>query len=168
MRELWLTGSAQPDRTSHEQQTRKNCPVLRGASPNRSRRLSRTTPNRERANLAARQKRRSVIRSAWCVPLAPASIPTARLVNSPAVRSHILAALINNRKSEVVRWRWSIEVFHKSLKSGCQAEHSKLRTAARLVNSSATFCILSWSISWLTMLNRSTQKCTRRNRICAA
>jgi hypothetical protein len=53
--------------------------------------------------------------------------------------------------------RWRIEVFHKILKSGCQAEQSKLRTAERLVNLLATFCILSWRIFWLTMLNRVTQ-----------
>ena len=50
------------------------------------------------------------------------------------------------------------QVFHKILKSGCQAEQSKLRTAERLVNLLATFCILSWRIFWLTMLNRSTKK----------
>ena len=33
----------------------------------------------------------------------------------------------------------------------------KLRTAERLVNLLATFCILSWRIFWLTMLNRSTR-----------
>jgi Transposase DDE domain len=62
---------------------------------------------------------------------------------------------------EKLQWyalRWRIEVFHKILKSGCQAEQSKLRTAERLVNLLATFCILSWRIFWLTMINRSTEK----------
>lgn len=38
---------------------------------------------------------------------------------------------------EKLQWyalRWKIETFHKILKSGCQAEQSKLRTAERLVN----------------------------------
>ena len=48
-------------------------------------------------------------------------------------------------------------MFHKILKSGCRAEKLKLRTAERLVNLLATFCILSWRIFWLTMLNRSTR-----------
>jgi len=52
--------------------------------------------------------------------------------------------------------RWKIEVFHKIMKSGCKAEDSKLRTAERLVNLIATFCIVSWRIFWMTMLNRST------------
>ena len=58
---------------------------------------------------------------------------------------------------EKLRWyalRWKIETFHKILKSGCRAEQSKLRTAERLVNLLAMFCILSWRIFWLTMINR--------------
>jgi hypothetical protein len=58
---------------------------------------------------------------------------------------------------EKLQWyalRWKIEVFHKILKSGCQAEQSKLRTAERLVNLLAMLCILSWRIFWLTMINR--------------
>jgi hypothetical protein len=51
--------------------------------------------------------------------------------------------------------RWKIEVFHKILKSGCKAEESKLRTAERLVNLISIFCIVSWRIFWMTMLNRT-------------
>ena len=60
--------------------------------------------------------------------------------------------------SRSCRWyalRWKIEVFHKILKSGCKAEESKLRTAQRLANLIAVFCILSWRVFWMTMLNRS-------------
>lgn len=59
---------------------------------------------------------------------------------------------------EKLQWyamRWKIEVFHKILKSGCKAEESKLRTAERLANLISVFCILSWRVFWLTMLNRS-------------
>lgn len=61
---------------------------------------------------------------------------------------------------EKLNWyaqRWKIETFHKILKSGCRAEQSKLRTAERIVNLLATFCILSWRIFWMTMLNRCTR-----------
>ncbi len=51
--------------------------------------------------------------------------------------------------------RWKIEVFHKILKSGCKAEEAKLRTAQRLANLIAIYCILSWRVFWMTMLNRS-------------
>jgi len=59
---------------------------------------------------------------------------------------------------EKIEWyamRWKIEVFHKILKSGCRAEESKLRTAERLVNLISVFCILSWRVFWMTMINRS-------------
>jgi Transposase DDE domain len=50
--------------------------------------------------------------------------------------------------------RWKIETFHKVLKSGCQAERAKLRTADRLANLLSILCILSWRIFWITMSNR--------------
>jgi hypothetical protein len=59
---------------------------------------------------------------------------------------------------EKLNWyamRWKIEVFHKILKSGCKAEESKLRTAERLANLIAVFCILSWRVFWMTMINRA-------------
>src|SRR5271169_6528791 len=61
---------------------------------------------------------------------------------------------------EKLNWyaaRWKIETFHKILKSGCKAEDSKLRTAERLLRLLAVFCVLSWRIFWLTMLNRATR-----------
>ena len=51
--------------------------------------------------------------------------------------------------------RWKIETCHKILKSGCRAENSRLRSAERLSNSISIYCILSWRIFWMTMLNRA-------------
>jgi len=69
-----------------------------------------------------------------------------------------LPARSRSEATEKLDWyalRWKIEVFHKILKSGCRAEESKLRTADRLTNLIAVFCILSWRVFWLTMLNRT-------------
>ena len=58
---------------------------------------------------------------------------------------------------EKISWcarRWKIEGFHKVLKSGCQAQQSKLRTADRLATRLSVFCLLSGRIFRLTMLNR--------------
>jgi hypothetical protein len=77
-----------------------------------------------------------------------------QLITNPPVASRAQAI-------EKLQWyalRWRIEVFHKILKSGCQFEQSTLRTAERPVNLLATFCILSWRIFWLTMINRITKK----------
>ena len=67
---------------------------------------------------------------------------------------------VQSRKDAVAKidWyalRWKIEVFHKILKSGCKAEEAKLRTAQRLANLISVYCILSWRVFWMTMLNRS-------------
>jgi hypothetical protein len=69
-----------------------------------------------------------------------------------------MPARTRSQAIEKIDWyamRWKIEVFHKILKSGCRAEDSKLRTADRLANLMAVFCVLSWRVFWLTMLNRA-------------
>jgi Transposase DNA-binding len=74
-----------------------------------------------------------------------------KLITDLAVRSRQDAI-------EKLQWyalRWKIESFHKILKSGCKAEESKLRTAQRLANLISVFCILSWRVFWMTMLNRT-------------
>lgn len=50
--------------------------------------------------------------------------------------------------------RWTIETWHKVIKSGCKAEDSKLRSAENLTKLIALFCVLSWRVMWMTMLNR--------------
>ncbi len=67
---------------------------------------------------------------------------------------------IRSRKEaiEKLNWyamRWKIETFHKILKSGFRAEEVRLRTAERIVSLIAIFCILSWRVFWMTMVNRS-------------
>jgi hypothetical protein len=66
---------------------------------------------------------------------------------------------------EKIGWyalRWKSELFHKILKSGCRAEDAKLRSAERLVNLLALFCILAWRVFWLTMLNRTAPQASPR------
>jgi len=74
-----------------------------------------------------------------------------KLITDLSVASRVDAI----EKLEWYALRWKIEMFHKILKSGCKAEDSKLRTAQRLTNLIAVFCILSWRVFWMTMLNRS-------------
>lgn len=76
------------------------------------------------------------------------------------IRWHLLTDLPVGHMSaavEKLNWyalRWNIETYHKVLKSGCQAERLKLRTADRLTNLLAVFCIVGWRVFWLTMSNR--------------
>jgi hypothetical protein len=74
-----------------------------------------------------------------------------KLLTNLPVRSGVEAI----EKLEWYSMRWKIETFHKILKSGCKAEESRLRTAERLARLLAVFCILSWRVFWLTMMNRS-------------
>jgi hypothetical protein len=72
----------------------------------------------------------------------------------PASRERIVWKLVTNlpvastedaiEKLDWYALRWRIETFHKILKSGCRAESLKLRTAERLSNIIAIFCIVSW------------------------
>jgi len=74
-----------------------------------------------------------------------------KLMTDLPVRSRLEAI----EKLDWYALRWKIEVFHKILKSGCPAEESKPRSADRLTNLIAVFCILSWRVFWLTMLTRA-------------
>jgi hypothetical protein len=64
-----------------------------------------------------------------------------------------------DRAVEMVRWysaRWGIEVYHKTLKSGCRIEERQLATVARLENCLAFDMIIAWRVMYLTMLGRQT------------
>jgi len=50
--------------------------------------------------------------------------------------------------------RWEIEVFFKVLKSGCKVEERSLRTADRLKNLIAIFCVVSWRVLYAMKLGR--------------
>ena len=89
----------------------------------------------------------------------------AREINCPKDRQPIEWKLLTDlpvadlkEATEKLDWyakRWKIEVFHKVLKSGCRAEDAKLRTAQRLTNLLAIYCIVSWRVFWMCMINRT-------------
>jgi len=53
-------------------------------------------------------------------------------------------------------YRWLIERFHYTLKSGCHIEASQLRTADRLERLLATYSAVAWHLLWLTYQARLT------------
>ena len=58
---------------------------------------------------------------------------------------------------EKVAWycrRWSIEVFHRILKSGCAVERCQLETAQRLTRYLTLMSIVAWRIFWMTHFKR--------------
>jgi Druantia protein DruA/Transposase Tn5 dimerisation domain/Transposase DNA-binding len=52
--------------------------------------------------------------------------------------------------------RWSIEVYHRTLKSGCRIEDRQLNTRERLESAVAIDVVVGWRIHWLTKLSRET------------
>ncbi|MEA3114939.1 MAG: hypothetical protein QOG58_4738 [Caballeronia sp.] len=56
-------------------------------------------------------------------------------------------------RSRWARWRASVSSPLCLSPSGCKAEESRLRSADRLTNLISVFCILSWRIFWLTMID---------------
>ncbi len=122
----------------------------------------------ERVTLDIRYKRihvRPPIGKQKRYPALDLTVIHASEVGVPSGRKPILWKLVTDLEVadldaaiEKIRWyslRWKIEVFHKILKSGCRAEDAKLRTADRLTNLVALFCIVSWRVLWMTMMART-------------
>lgn len=58
---------------------------------------------------------------------------------------------------ERIQWycqRWKIEIYHKTLKSGCQVERSQLAKVERLLPLLALYSIIAWRLMWMTYLAR--------------
>ena len=67
---------------------------------------------------------------------------------------------INNISDGIryVKWysyRWLIERYHYTLKSGCGLEKLQLKTAKRLEMALATYSIVAWRLLWLTYQART-------------
>jgi Transposase DNA-binding/Transposase DDE domain len=56
---------------------------------------------------------------------------------------------------EYYKCRWSIETFHKILKSGCTVEKCRLQTAERLKKYITLMSVVAWRIFWMTHLKRT-------------
>jgi hypothetical protein len=60
---------------------------------------------------------------------------------------------------EKVRWytqRWLIEVFHRTLKTGCGVERRQSKSADRLQAALAIDAVVAWRVMWLVKLGRET------------
>jgi hypothetical protein len=58
---------------------------------------------------------------------------------------------------QIVRWytfRWLIERYHYTLKSGCRIEELQLEREERLERALATYAIVAWRLLWMTYLAR--------------
>jgi hypothetical protein len=60
---------------------------------------------------------------------------------------------------EKVRWytqRWLIEIFHRTLKSGCGIENRQAKSESTLEAALAVDAVVAWRVMWLTKLGRET------------
>jgi hypothetical protein len=58
---------------------------------------------------------------------------------------------------EQIGWycqRWQIEIYHKTLKSGCRLEATQLETRQRILRLLALFSLIAWRLLWLTHIAR--------------
>jgi hypothetical protein len=61
--------------------------------------------------------------------------------------------------AEKVRWytqRWLIEVFHRTLKTGCGIENRQAKSERTLEAALAVDAVVAWRVMWLTKLGRET------------
>lgn len=60
---------------------------------------------------------------------------------------------------EIVEWyraRWGIEVWHRTLKSGCRVEQRQLQSRERIERMIALYAIIAWRIMYAALLARTT------------
>lgn len=80
-------------------------------------------------------------------------------LESPIEWMLLTTAEVNNLEDAVkrVEWysgRWGIEVYHRTLKSGCRIKERQLETAERLETSLGVDMVVAWRIYHMTMLGR--------------
>lgn len=94
----------------------------------------------------------------WAVYVTEQATPTVKeplewmLLTTVAVTSFAEA----QQRVEWYTGRWGIEVYHRTLKSGCRIEDRQLATAARLETCLGVDMVVAWRIYYLTMLGRET------------
>lgn len=54
--------------------------------------------------------------------------------------------------------RWAVEIYFRTLKTGCRVEEIQLETQARLKNCLAMYAIIAWRVLYVTYLNRTGPK----------
>ena len=99
------------------------------------------------------------------LPPLPMTVVWSSEIDPPAGIKPLQWMLLSNRPVETLeqalerlRWyacRWNIEVFHRTLKSGCKIEQRQLATADRLEACLAIDMVVAWRIQHLTWFGRA-------------
>lgn len=127
----------------------------------------------------ARTARMEIKYGSICLEGAPRGIKTARVKNRSDIELRVLRLREKNPPSskEALGWtlmttlplesledaeqvmkyyrmRWTIELYFKSLKSGCNVEKCRLEEAEKLLKFVALCGVVAWRLMWLTWLQR--------------
>jgi hypothetical protein len=129
------------------------------------------TPKRKarRAELTVRAKRirlKPPYRKEQTLPEISLHVILVRETNPPAGEEPIEWLLLTSLPIKTYRQvkraisyyaaRWTVEVFFRTLKTGCRVEHLQLRTAARLRRCLMMYQVIAWRVLYVTMLGRET------------
>jgi hypothetical protein len=104
-----------------------------------------------------RKKKRFVTLSAIAITEPPESAGTHDPIEWLLLTT--LPVLTPEEAIEKVQWytkRWLIEVFHRTLKTGCKVEHRQGTTAKALMAALAVDVVVAWRVMWLHKLGRET------------
>lgn len=55
----------------------------------------------------------------------------------------------------IYKLRWQVELYFKSLKTGCGIEQCRLASSAKLIRYIALQSVIAWRVLWMTFLNRT-------------
>lgn len=87
-------------------------------------------------------------------------------INPPPGVKPLYWLLLTNREAgdvtsaieivEIYRARWGIEVWHRTLKSGCRVEERQLQSRERIQRMIALYAIIAWRIMYAALLARTT------------
>jgi hypothetical protein len=129
------------------------------------------TPKRKarRAELTVRAKRiclKPPYRKEQTLPEVALNVILVRETNPPAGEEPIEWLLLTSLPIKTYRQvkraiayyaaRWTVEVFFRTLKTGCRVEHLQLHTAARLRRCLMMYHVIAWRVLYVTMLGRET------------
>lgn len=83
----------------------------------------------------------------WCIDVRETGVPAARAIHWRLLTTLPVESVASAQ--EKVRWylvRWQIEIFHRTLKSGCAVERLQLDRRAKLERAVALKMIIAWRV----------------------
>ncbi len=93
----------------------------------------------------------------WVVDLRETSPPKSE---EPLSWTLVSTVEVNNKKSalqvmQYYKMRWTIELYFKTLKTGCNIESCRMNEARKLMSYIGLQSIFAWRLLWMTFLNRN-------------